>query len=219
MFLALVPAFQEQQRIGSVVRSLFDCVDGVVVIDDGSSDKTADTARLAGAVVLRHSINRGQGAALETGHVYARRVHADYVLHFDGDGQFDPNDIAPALRALKDSGADVLFGSRFLDRRSTIPWFKKKLVLPAARRINAFFTGLKLSDAHNGFRIFNQSALSKIRMTHDRMAHATEIPALVKKHHLSYIEFPVKVTYHEYGQGVRGGAQIIKDLLFARFIK
>ena len=87
MFLAIVPAYNESKRIGSVVRSLFDHVDMVVVVDDASRDATATLAQQAGATVLQHTVNRGQGAALETGHAYARSIDATYVLHFDGDGQ------------------------------------------------------------------------------------------------------------------------------------
>ena len=93
MFIAIVPAHNEESSIGSVVRSLVRHVDQVVVVDDGSRDATAKEAASAGAVVLRHAINRGQGAALETGHEYARRAGADFVLHFDADGQFDAADV------------------------------------------------------------------------------------------------------------------------------
>lgn len=219
MFIAVVPAYNEEKRIGSVVRSLFEHVDKVVVVDDCSQDNSSFEAEKAGAIVLCHEINRGQGAALETGHDYAREVDADYILHFDGDGQFDVADIKPALAKLKESQVDVLFGSRFLDSRSKIPWFKKKILLPIARLVNRFFTKSKLSDVHNGFRILNKRALDKIKITQDRMAHATEIPALVKKHNLQYVEFPVKVTYHEYGQRAGSGFKIVRDLLLGRFVK
>jgi len=218
MFLALVPAYNEARHISSVVRNLLPHVDRVVVIDDGSSDKTASEAISGGALVISHDINRGQGASLETGHHYARSINADFVLHFDGDGQFDVEDIAGAHDALTSANADILFGSRFLDDRSTLPWAKRFVIMPIARHINRVVSGLPLRDAHNGFRILNRRALDVVRMTQDGMAHATEIPSLVKKYHLRYIEFPVKVTYHEFGQGVRGGFRILKDLFFGMFI-
>ena len=218
MFIAVVPAFNEAKTIGSVVRNLFRHVDQVVVVDDGSADDTGRVAREEGAVVLRHEINRGQGAALETGHEYARRMNADYLLHFDADGQFDVTDIAPALAELKKTSADVLFGSRFLRSGQQIPWMKKYLLLPIAYIFQRIFYGSRLRDAHNGFRILNRRALHAIHITHDRMAHATEIAAQVNAAGLWYIEFPVKVMYREYGQGFTGGVKILKDLVLGKFV-
>ncbi len=221
MFLAIVPAYNESRRIGSVVRSLFDHVDKVVVVDDYSKDTTADVANNAGAIVLKHTINLGQGASLETGHAYARRMNADYVLHFDGDGQFDVSDIEPALEKLKKEKLDVVLGSRFLgDRKNiSIPWTKRYIISPLGRIVDWFFSGLKLSDAHNGFRLLNRHALGKIKITQNRMAHASEIIYLIKKYDLKFIEFPVKVTYHEYGQRASSGFCIVRDLLLGRFLK
>lgn len=220
MFLAIVPAYNEEKTIGSVVRNLLSHVDRVVVVDDGSVDATRECALDTGAVVLRHSINRGQGASLETGHEYARRVGADLVLHFDADGQFDPNDIEGAVETLRESKADILFGSRFLDGRSTtVPWMKRHIVFPVARRFEHLFFGLLLSDVHNGFRLLTRSALGIIRITHDRMAHASEISSLVHSQHLRFVEYPVKVVYREYGQGISAGISILRDLFFGRLVK
>ena len=219
MFLAIVPAYNESKRIGSVVRSLFDHVDMVVVVDDASRDATATLAQQAGATVLQHTVNRGQGAALETGHAYARSIDATYVLHFDGDGQFCVDDIAPALHRLETEKADILFGSRYLDTRSTLPWIKTHILHPAGKLVNRLFAKTTLSDAHNGFRILNKHALRHVVITQDKMAHATEIPYLAHTHKLRVVEFPVKVIYHEYGQTMRAGFTIMKDLIFGRFIK
>jgi polyprenyl-phospho-N-acetylgalactosaminyl synthase len=219
MFIAIVPAYNEEKRIGSVVRSLFKHVDKVVVVDDCSSDKTKITAKEAGALVLSHSINRGQGASLETGQSYARQIGADYILHFDGDGQLDVNDINPALEKLKKEKADILFGSRFLNKNSNIPVAKKYFIHPLAKIFDRFFTGLRLTDAHNGFRILNNKALNKIQITQDRMAHASEIPRLTKKHNLNYTEFSVHVTYYEFGQNIGGGVNILKDIFTSLFIR
>jgi polyprenyl-phospho-N-acetylgalactosaminyl synthase len=219
MFFAIVPAYNEEQRIGSVVRSLFGHVQKIIVVDDGSVDNTQKNAEEAGAVVVRHEINRGQGAALETGHEYARQNGATHVLHFDGDGQFLVSDITPALVNLKQSGADILFGSRFLDKRSNMPWFKRNILLPAGRFINRLFGTKQLSDAHNGFRILGPRALASINITQDGMAHATEIPALAVEHNLNIVEHPVKVVYHEYGQGITGGFRIVWDLIIGKLVK
>ena len=219
MFLAIVPAYNEEKTIGSVVQGLFHHVDRVLVVDDGSADATAEAARGAGAVVLCHELNRGQGAALETGHEYARLVGAEYVLHFDADGQFDVADIGPAFEKLKNTSADVLFGSRFLDCRSNVPWIKRHVWLPLARLWHNAAYRTKMTDAHNGFRILNRRALDAIHITHDRMAHASEIPASASRLGLRIVEFPIRVVYREYGQGTTGAATIVRDLLLGRFIR
>jgi glycosyltransferase involved in cell wall biosynthesis len=219
VFLAIVPAYNEEDSIGSVVRGIFPHVDRVVVVDDGSGDKTGAEAEGAGAVVLRHDLNRGQGAAIETGQEYARRVGAKYVLHFDADGQFDPADISPALKFLQEKQADILFGSRFLDDRSQVPFFKKYIILPLARFVDKLTGAVTLRDSHNGFRILNRNALVSVKLTQDRMAHATEIPSLVKKNNLRYVEFPVKVIYSEFGQSAVGGLKVIGDLVLGKYLK
>lgn len=219
MFVAVVPGYNEAKRIGSVVRDLFNHVDLVIVVDDGSKDNTAQIAREAGAVVLQHRINRGQGASLQTGHEYTLQIGADYVLDFDGDGQFDVLDIQPAMEKIKECKADVLFGSRFLEESSNMPLSKRYLIHPLGKIFNKIFFRVKLSDVHNGFRILNKKALEKIKITQDRMAHATEIPAQVFQSDLKWVEFPVKVLYREYGQSGRGAIQIIKDLIFGKFLK
>lgn len=219
MFVAIVPAYNEEKSIASVISDLLTEVDSVVVVDDASLDATVALAKAAGAVVLQHEINRGQGAALETGHAYARTLGAEYVIHFDADGQFDVADIAPALHELKQKKADILFGSRFLGKNSNVPWTKKNIIFPLGKIINTLFGSVALSDVHNGFRILSSRALEKVVITQERMAHATEIPALVKFHNLSYVEFPITVTYHEYGQSGIGGLHVVKDLITGKFLK
>ncbi len=218
MIMALVPAFNESRTIASVVKDLLLYVDDVVVIDDGSVDNTADLARGAGAIVIRHSLNRGQGAALETGHDYARRSNADWVIHFDADGQFMASDIPAALAMIKTSKKDVLLGSRFLGNHQIIPWFKQWFLLPMGRLVDRLSGTVRLSDSHNGFRILGRRALDTIFITQDRMAHATEIPGLIAKYHLTWVEYPITVQYHNFGQGTVGGLKIVRDLLISKFL-
>jgi len=219
MIIAVVPAYNESKTIAKVVSGLIKTVDKVVVVDDCSGDNTGELAQAVGAIVLRHEINRGQGAALQTGHTFALKLSAEYVVDFDADDQLDSADILPSLDYLKKQSADILFGSRFLDQRSQVPWLKRIIILPVGRLLNWFLTGIKLSDAHMGFRILNKQALEKIIITQDKMAHASEILLLVKKHRLKYVEFPVKVYYHEYGQKAAEGFKIVKDLFMGRFVK
>ncbi len=220
MVLIIIPAYNEEKEIGRTICGLFQHgYDQVVVVDDGSTDATTKAAKQAGAKVLCHRVNRGQGAALQTGDEYARSIGAATTVHFDADGQFDPIDIGPAL-ALIDAGmADIVLGSRFLDQRSRIPFFKKYFILPVARVIGYLFTGVKLSDAHNGFRVLGPRALAVVDITQDGMAHNTEIICQIKKNNLRWREVPVAVKYREFGQGIGGGIKIITDLLISLFIK
>ncbi|MBU0546057.1 glycosyltransferase family 2 protein [Patescibacteria group bacterium] len=218
MIVVVVPAYNEEKNIGRVVRGLFENgYKDVVVVDDGSADKTYGTALEAGAKVLRHAVNRGQGAALQTGNDFAVQKGARIVVHFDADGQFNPADIGDALKLMRENEYDVILGSRFLDNRSKMPWFKKKIILPVARVINHVLTGVKLTDAHNGFRVLSRNALEKIDITQDGMAHNSEIVYKIKKYNLKCIEHPVEDQYFKFGQGVGGGLKTIFNLLFSVF--
>ena len=220
MILIIIPTYNEEKSIGRVVRGLFEQGwNNVVVVDDGSADSTAVQARQAGAQVLCHSVNRGQGAALQTGDDYALRNEAEAVVHFDADDQFNPVDIRGAVEVLKNKQVEVVLGSRFLDNRSQVPWVKRHIILPVSKWINFVFTGVGLTDAHNGFRVLSRSALEKIKITQSGMAHNSEIVHQIKKHHLKFTEFPVEVRYHEFGQGIGGGFKIIKDLVVGWFVK
>ncbi len=216
MELIVVPAWNEAGRIGRVIRDLFQHGwNNILVVDDGSDDATILLAKEAGAKVVSHLINRGQGAALETGNEYARRNGFDIVVHFDGDGQLSPDDIKGAIEKIN-SGYDVVLGSRFLDGRSKLPWMKRYIFLPVARLINRFLTGVKLSDVHNGFRVLNGVALEKMRITQDGMAHNSEIVANLRILGLRYTELPVEIKYYEYGRGMGEGFKIIFDWIFKK---
>lgn len=220
MALIIIPAYNEEKTIGRVIRGLFEQgLKDIVVVDDCSSDGTIKEVEKLGVKVLHHEINRGQGAALETGDEEARRTGVDVVVHFDGDDQFNPGDISRGVELMKIKNVDVVLGSRFLDGRSDLPWLKRNIILPISRWVNFVFTGCLLTDAHNGFRILSKNALEMIRITQDRMAHNTEIVRQIRKYNLRYLEFPVEVRYHTYGQGVVGGVRIVRDLLLGLFTK
>lgn len=215
-----MPAYNEEKNVGRVVRGLFENgFDNVLVVDDGSKDKTVEQAESAKAKVIHHVVNRGQGAALRTGNEYVLQNNAEFIVHFDADGQFNPQDIFPAINLLKEKDLDIIFGSRFLDQRSQIPFFKKTIVLPISRLVNYFLTGLKLTDAHNGFRVMKAEACRKILISQDGMAHNSEITSQVKRKKLKFAECPVEVKYHEYGQGIGGGLKILRDLFFSKVVK
>src|SRR3989338_3820931 len=146
----VIPAYNEHATIAAVVLSVRPYGD-VIVVDDGSHDATAFEANRAGALVVRHLVNRGQGAALHTGTCKSVTLGADVVVHFDADGQHDAADI-PALAAPIVAGfADIVFGSRFLGNAVAMPRSRKAL-LKGATYLTRWATGLAVTDAHNGMR-------------------------------------------------------------------
>jgi len=215
MIFIVIPVYNEEDAIDTTIKDLQEKgFKNIIVVDDGSSDQTFERAQKTGVIILRHQLNRGQGAALQTGNEFALKQGASIVVHFDGDGQFNSNDIMPAIEFMKLHEVDMVLGSRFLDTRSIIPFTKRYILLPIGKWINYLLTGVKLSDVHNGFRIYSKKALQEIIITQDKMAHNSEITASLKKKALTYKEFPVEVKYYRYGQGIKGGLKIIKEWFF-----
>ncbi len=193
--VALIPAYNEETRIADAIHDARRFVDLVVVVDDCSKDQTAESARAAGAIVLRHVINRGQGAALQTATEYALTVlHADIVVHFDADGQMDGSEIPSLIDPIVREEADVVLGSRFLGKQTNMPATRF-----FANRLACLFTlvisGLKLTDTHNGFRALSRRAAGEMTITLDRMAHASQILDLIKVKRLRFVERPVTIRY------------------------
>ncbi len=217
--IILVPAYNEREEIlRKTLDTLRESGFPIVVIDDGSEvELSLYLNGLNGVTVLRHPVNLGQGAALQTGMDYALEVGAEAVVHFDADGQHDAREI-PALLDTLTNGADLALGSRFLRKEDkvAIPW-ARRLLLRGARCVNFLFTGKWLSDAHNGFRALNRKAMEKIRITENRMAHATEIVALARKASLKIVEVPVHIQYTDYsrakGQNWQQSLNILLELL------
>ena len=215
---AVVPIYNEkQERVTSVLKDLEKFVDEIIVVDDGSIE-SIKVSEYQSVRVLKHRLNRGQGAALETGTEYALEQGADAIVHFDGDGQFVAEEIKAMIEPVIKGEVDITLGTRFFkDSDSKIPFLKRVIILPVAKIINYLFTGLKLTDAHCGFRAMNRKAAEFLKVEQDRMSHATEIVAKIKKNNLRYKEMPVTVIYHQFGQGVGGGIKIIRELLFSKF--
>lgn len=216
----VIPAYNESKRIKSVIDDLLsNRFNNIVVVDDGSKDNTADIARAQGVKVVKHFINRGMGAALQTGNEYALQMNADIIVHFDADGQMQAKDISQIIAPISIGKADVVLGSRFLGGSSQIPFSKRFFILPVSRIINLIFTGIWLTDAHNGFRALSRQAAGQIVIRQDRMAHNSEIIEQTRKLKLRYQEISVNIVYHEYGQSILGGIKIIRDLLIGKFIR
>lgn len=217
----IIPAYNATNTIVQVVDDVRSAgYENICIIDDASGDDTYKKAKQTGVVVLQHVINRGQGAALQTGNEYALSRGAEVLVHVDADGQMQTADIPTLVTALK-TGTDVALGSRYLTAQtsSKSPVIKKYFIHPLGRVINFIFTGLWLTDAHCGFRALTADAARKITITQDRMAHNTEILELIREHKLTFQEVPVTILYHEFGQGFGGGVRIVLDLLKQRVIK
>jgi glycosyltransferase involved in cell wall biosynthesis len=196
----VIPAFNEEKSIGRVVAEVKKYAPNIIVVNDGSGDKTAEVGREAGAEIIDHIINRGQGAALKTGFNYALGRGAEIIVTFDADGQFLPSEIPGLIRPIAEGEADAVLGSRFITNNSKIPLIRK-LVLKSAILFTRITTGLGLSDAHNGFRAFSRKAIELIDLKQDRMAHASEILHEIKRLGLKYKEVPVTVSYTDYSMG------------------
>jgi polyprenyl-phospho-N-acetylgalactosaminyl synthase len=220
--LVVVAAFNEACVIGRVIADLRETYPNVVVVDDGSSDTTAACAVAAGAVVLRHPVNLGQGAALQTGIIYALARRAAFVTTFDADGQHSSADIARMVRALTEHNAEVALGSRFLGNAVGMS-LSRRITLRSAVLFTRLTTGLRVTDAHNGLRLFTRAAALKIRITQNRMAHASEISDQIVHHQLKYIEVPVTITYTDHsrvkGQTLLGAADIIGELVLGKLAR
>jgi glycosyltransferase involved in cell wall biosynthesis len=195
--IAVIPAWNEGSRIGATVLGVKHHVDQIVVVDDGSGDGTAEAAQKAGAIVLRHRLNRGQGAALKTGTEAALRLNADVIVHVDADGQHDPNDIDALVEPIKNGRAEIVFGSRFLGVDPTgMPWIRRVYFI-AARLFNTFVLGIprNVTDPQSGARALSRKAAERINFHQDGAAHCSEILRLATHSGLAWAEVPIHVRY------------------------
>ncbi|MBU1126615.1 glycosyltransferase family 2 protein [Patescibacteria group bacterium] len=219
--VAIIPAYNEEERVAAAIADAARFVDDVVVVDDCSKDRTGEAAFESGAYLLQHVINRGQGAALQTGTEFALEyLGADIVIHFDADGQMCGEDIEAVTEPIIKGEASVVLGSRFLGARSNMP-LGRWLTLRCGLLFTAMVSGIKVTDTHNGFRALSRNAAQDIKITIDRMAHASEILDLIKAKKLVYVERPVKIRYSEEtlakGQSFFGAFIVIKDFFKAKF--
>lgn len=218
-----IAAYNEEPRLAATLAGLH--VRGyrnVVVVDDGSRDRTYDAALASGVWALRHIVNLGQGAALQTAISFALGRGAATIVTFDADGQHDPDEI-PAIAAFVQNGtADVALGSRFLGEARNIP-FSRKLVLKGGVLFTRVFSGIRVTDTHNGFRAFSRAAALKLKITQNRMAHASEILDQIQSLGLRYVEVPVTIRYSAEttakGQSSWNAVKIVAELVAGRFVR
>jgi len=218
----VMPVHNEKTVLAQTLKDVFEHIDNVIVVDDGSFDGSGEIAVLAGAHMLRHHFNLGQGAALQTGIDYAARMGARYVVTFDADGQHKPEEILPMLEALKNSSADIALGSRFLGEPKNLP-IARRLLLKAGIFLTHILGGPKLTDTHNGFRILTHDFYKKFEFQSNGMGHASEILFFIKKNNISYIEHPVTISYSDYsiskGQSNINALKILFSLMLEKITK
>jgi len=214
--VAIVPAYNEEATIEGVIDDLISHGIEPIIVDDGSNDSTYVKSKNKNVHVIKHLLNRGQGAALQTGMEYAISLKPDCIIHFDSDGQHLGLDIKRICQPIFSGHYDIVLGSRFL-KDNKIPPIKRALLLIAIY-YTRITTGLAITDTHNGLRAFSPKAAIMITIRQSGMAHASEILDIISAKRLRYIEVPVTVVYSPYsmskGQKLSNSFQILYDLWF-----
>jgi len=214
----IIPAHNEGTVIAATLGAATDMFSYVVCVDDGSTDDTFVQAHQAGALTLKHTVNLGQGAALQTGIEYALRLPVHYFVSFDADGQHRIEDVLTMRETILDRGVDIVLGSRFLGPNS-IPW-SRRILLKGAVVFSNLISGLKLTDAHNGLRLFNRHVAETINLQETGYQHASEFTDKIAKNHYTYTEVPVTIDYTSYsmakGQSSLNAVNILIDTLTAK---
>jgi polyprenyl-phospho-N-acetylgalactosaminyl synthase len=215
----VIPAYNEAAIISQTIRRVRCDYENVVVVDDGSADQTASEAAKAGAVVLRHILNRGQGAALKTGIDFALVREADIIVTFDADGQHRVEDIEALAAPVAAGECEVALGSRFLKSADEVPRLRR-VTLKAGIWFTRIFSGIRVTDTHNGFRALSRKAARLIRIRQDKMAHASEILDEIRRLKLTFREIPTKILYTDYsrrkGQRFSSSLRILWDYFIGK---
>jgi polyprenyl-phospho-N-acetylgalactosaminyl synthase len=219
----VIPTYNEDSVLRCTVSDLL-VEYSVIVVDDGSATPARTYLEGLEVFCVRHDVNLGQGAALQTGTEFALSLNAQIIVHFDADGQHSAASVNHLIQPILDGKADVVLGSRFLDAgdRHGVP-FTKRVLLKTGVFVSWAFTGIWLSDAHNGLRALSRTAAQQIKLTENGFAHATEILYRLRRSNLAYCEVPVPIRYTEYskrkGQSVFNSFNILIDLLLSKLFR
>ena len=212
----VIPVFNEAQVLQSVVESALTVFPNVVCVDDGSRDGSVEAVLRTRAHLVRHPVNLGQGAALQTGLSYARaQPGAEYFVTFDADGQHRLEDAQKMLDMARSPDVDLVLGTRFAEHAATVP-LAKRLILRTAVLLSPAGRKLKLTDAHNGLRVLTRPVVEDLHITMNGMAHASEIVSYLGRSAWRVREVPVSIRYTDYsrskGQSLLNGVNILFDL-------
>ena len=197
----VIPAYNESSVIGSVIKEIkINGYRDIIIVDDGSTDHTANIAKRQGTMTIRHILNRGKGAAAKTGIEAAKILKADIVVTMDGDGQHNPKDIKRIVEAIN-KGDQIVLGNR-LHRGNKVP-----AIRVIANYFGNFFTwfiyGLWVKDSQSGFRAYSKKALKMLNTNYDKYEFDSEIIREIAKNNLKYSEIPIEVRYTEYALNKR----------------
>lgn len=223
IFIA-IPAYNEGSVLGQTVAQLVPYGFSIVVVDDGSLTPASPYLKEYSVHYLRHLSNLGQGAALQTATEYALRCGAKVIVHFDADGQHSPALIQRLIEPILSGQKDAVLGSRFIDPEDSrqVP-LKKRILLKLGVFVSWAFTGLWLTDTHNGFRALSRDAAQKIKLTENGFAHATELLETIRKAGIRYQEVPTTIRYTEYsmakGQSMFNSINIVLDLMIRKLMR
>ena len=196
----IIPVYNEAKVVGDTVIELKKFFSHIVCVNDGSTDGSLKVLDgVGGITIVNHPINLGQGAALQTGIDYALQNETiDFFVTFDADGQHGIDDVNTMLEYMRDHiDVDIVLGSRFLGSTENMSALKKR-ILKLAVKFSNFTTGLKLTDAHNGLRVFNRKVAERLNITMPDMAHASEILQRIADEKFVFVELPVHITYTDY---------------------
>ena len=217
----IVPCYNEGTVIFDVLTNARETFPNIVGVNDGSADNSAEQIRAAGAHLVDHPVNLGQGAAIQTGVEYARaQPGAQFFVTFDADGQHQVKDVVRMIERLRTEPLDIIVGTRFAGQEnSQVPWIKRA-VLKTVVMLSPRTKRLGLTDAHNGLRAFNRKVAEEMNIRMNGMSHASEIVSMIDKHGWRVDEEPVDILYTEYsmskGQSLINGVNILADGLVAR---
>lgn len=218
----VIPAYNEATTVKSVVQDLSELYPHVIVVDDGSSDNTSSEALSSGATLLRHAVNLGQGAALQTGIEYSFLAGAQVIVTFDADRQHHVRDVFKLVTPILKGEADIALGSRFLGQAIDIH-LSRRILLKGGILFTRFVSGVSLTDVHNGLRAFSRQAAKKIHINLNRMAHASELIDQIMKSNYRYVEVPVQLRYTDYsrrkGQKALDAFLIVTDYILGRIFR
>lgn len=217
----VIPVYNEGSVVRAVVESALERFAHVVCVNDCSQDDSAAEIAQTRAYLINHPINMGQGAALQTGFEFVRSVPGiRYVVTFDSDGQHRLEDVETMLRTIEEQSVDIVLGSRFLGTEALDMPGLKRAVLKAAIAFSNLTSKVKLTDTHNGLRVFTRRVADEINLTISGMAHASEFIELIDARHYSFVEVPVQIVYTEYsrgkGQSIINAVNIAFDMLLRK---
>ena len=214
MIIAVLPAYNEGESIADIVLKTKEYVDQIIVIDDGSIDNTYEYAKEAGAIVIKHIINRGAGAATSTGIQAALKLGADIIVTIDADGQHLPSDIPNLIEPVIKNEADITIGSRFKGNIDKMPIIKKigNILL---NKLTYLFYGINITDTQSGFKALNKESASLIDINVDRYGFCSELIGEIKKNKLRYTEVSIPTIYLDQNKGttIFDGYKILFDLI------